>query len=295
MSYPGGKNGAGVYQRIISYMPPHRVYIEPFVGGAAILRMKRPAALSIACDLDRDPVVGLAAYLNVHDWSKNPADVLSLEGIFRLARSGGARVSSPAAMGAGSPRQNRREDPPRYWLARADGIELLERYPFTGDELVYCDPPYLHSTRSPRRAYKYEMYDEDHERLLAAIRRIKARVMISAYLSPLYSRTLRDWMHFSISTTNRAGKPVREWVWANFPEPVALHDYRYLGEGWRERERIKRKKARWVERLRRMPLLEMRALLDALDQSAVFPPERREEDRIEEEKPEDQPKHRPRA
>jgi hypothetical protein len=32
----------------------------------------------------------------------------------------------------------------------------------------------------------------------------------------------------------------------NFPEPVALHDYRYLGEDFRQRERIKRKKQRWV-------------------------------------------------
>ena len=36
-------------------MPPHRVYIEPFLGGAAILRRKRPAALNIG--IDRDPEV----------------------------------------------------------------------------------------------------------------------------------------------------------------------------------------------------------------------------------------------
>lgn len=52
MSYPGGKAGAGVYQTIINQMPPHRVYIEPFVGGAAILNRKRPAQVNIACDLD---------------------------------------------------------------------------------------------------------------------------------------------------------------------------------------------------------------------------------------------------
>lgn len=266
MSYPGGKNGAGVFQRIISHMPPHRVYIEPFVGGAAILRLKRPAALSIACDLDRDLVLGLGAYLNVDDWGNNPVDMLSLAGILRLARSGDPRVSPDPAIRAGSHRQKRREDPPRYWLAHADGIELLERYPFEGDELVYCDPPYLHSTRSRRRLYQYEMYDEDHDRLLEAIRRAKARVMISGYWSEKYADALYDWSFLEFHTTNRAGQRTRECVWSNFAEPIALHDYRYLGEGFRERERIKRKKRRWVERLAHMPLLEMRALLDALDQ-----------------------------
>jgi site-specific DNA-adenine methylase len=52
MVYPGGKNGAGVYQTIINLMPPHDVYIEPFLGGGAIMRQKRPALLNIGVDLD---------------------------------------------------------------------------------------------------------------------------------------------------------------------------------------------------------------------------------------------------
>jgi len=44
---------------------------------------------------------------------------------------------------------------------------------------------------------------------------------------------------------------------------VELHDYRYLGRGFRERERIKRKKQRWMERLVRMPRLERCAILAA--------------------------------
>ena len=51
MSYPGGKSGAGVFQTIINLMPPHDVYVEPFLGGAAVMRMKRPASLNIGIDL----------------------------------------------------------------------------------------------------------------------------------------------------------------------------------------------------------------------------------------------------
>jgi|GEM_PF-3694982 len=52
MEYPGGKNAPGVYHRIINLMPPHETYIEPFAGSFAIGRLKRPASLNIAIDLD---------------------------------------------------------------------------------------------------------------------------------------------------------------------------------------------------------------------------------------------------
>ena len=45
MGYPGGKAGAGVYQTIINLMPPHDVYIEPFLGGGAVMRLKRPVRM----------------------------------------------------------------------------------------------------------------------------------------------------------------------------------------------------------------------------------------------------------
>jgi hypothetical protein len=52
MTYPGGKSGAGVYQQIINQIPPHRVYIEPFLGRGAVLLHKRPAIVSIGIDSD---------------------------------------------------------------------------------------------------------------------------------------------------------------------------------------------------------------------------------------------------
>ncbi len=54
MTYDGGKNGAGVWQTIINQMPPHRVYIEAFLGSGAVLRRKRPAAINIG--LEKDPL-----------------------------------------------------------------------------------------------------------------------------------------------------------------------------------------------------------------------------------------------
>ena len=76
---------------------------------------------------------------------------------------------------------------------------------------------------------------------------------------------LADWTSTTFQAVTRSGRIATEWLWFNFPEPIALHDYRFLGRNFRERERIKRKKLRWVNRLKVMPTLERRALLAALD------------------------------
>ena len=89
-------------------------------------------------------------------------------------------------------------------------------------------------------------------------------VMVSGYASALYSERLEEWEATSFDAQTRAGTPAREWVWMNYPPPTELHDYSFLGDTFRERERIKRKKARWVRKLASMPLLERQALSAAL-------------------------------
>lgn len=59
MRYPGGKNGPGVAQIIINQIPPHRVYVEPFLGSGAVLRAKRPAENDIGIDLDWEALSGV--------------------------------------------------------------------------------------------------------------------------------------------------------------------------------------------------------------------------------------------
>ena len=41
-------------------------------------------------------------------------------------------------------------------LVQGCAHEYLARYPFDGTELVYRDPPYLHSTRKSARRYRHE-------------------------------------------------------------------------------------------------------------------------------------------
>lgn len=232
MTYPGGKNGSGVYQKIISMMPPHQVYIEAFLGSGAVLRNKLPAAVAnIGIDLD--------------------TGALELCGTL-LERDGMQSAN--------------------YQLVWGDVLRYLGNWaanPRIGrDTLVYLDPPYLMSTRSSQREiYEYEMTEERHVELLRIIRELPCMVMISGYWSELYARALSPmagWRAVSFSAQTRGGRGATEWVWCNFPEPFELHDYRYLGKDYRERERIKRKQGRWLGKLRKMTDVERFAMLSVI-------------------------------
>ena len=219
----GPQQTPGVYQRLINLMPPHRVYIEPFLGSGAIMRMKKPAAVSVGIDKDAGAIRRFVEMSNL----------------------------PPGSFGVD------------------DAIDFLARYRFRGDELVYCDPPYLHSTRQfdSLEQYGHEMTDSDHVRLLKVLRKIGGRtmVMLSGYRSEMYLSALAGWSSLKFETRTRQGNRREEWVWFNFPQPTRLHDYSFLGADFRERERIKRKKLRWTARLGRLDLMERQALLSVIE------------------------------
>lgn len=221
MGYPGGKAQAGVYQTIINQIPPHDVYIEPFLGAGAVMRYKRPARVSIGVDCDGSV----------------------------LARWSGSEV-------------------PSLRLLHADALAFLGSYQWRGSEFVYCDPPYLFAARrSQRQLYLAEFGEAgQHRELLSLLRTIPAAVAISGYWSQLYGEELAGWRSITFPAMTRGGVVAEEWVWMNYPAPVQLHDYSYLGADFRERERIKRKASRWRSRLAAMPALERAALLSAVDE-----------------------------
>jgi len=151
-----------------------------------------------------------------------------------------------------------------FELIHDDAINYLNNYRFTGKELVYSDPPYLRETRKKcERLYKYEYSREQHTELLEVLKSLPCMVMISGYESTLYKESLKGWHTHSFRAACHHGVAT-EWLWMNYRDPVELHDYRYLGNTFRERERIKRKSERWVAKLQSMPILERQALLSAI-------------------------------
>ena len=146
-----------------------------------------------------------------------------------------------------------------------DAVDFLESYEFTGREFVYADPPYvLGSRRRGAKLYRYEYSDDDHRRLIAALVRLPCPVMVSGYSSALYDESpLASWRTETFNAMTRRGVAT-EKLWMNYEAPAALHDLRYLGENFRDRERIKRKKARWKAKLAKLDPLERAAIMECL-------------------------------
>lgn len=230
MTYPGGKAADGIYHKIINQIPPHETYIEPFLGGGAILLHKRPAACSIGIDSD--------------------AAVIEKWLTAGHVENGETSCGVPGAI-----------------YKKGDAISFLNSYKWRGGEFVYADPPYLMQTRrSKQPLYRHEFgSEEEHEILLSLLLSLPCMVAISGYWSSLYAARLQGLRSISFQAGTRAGTAATEWLWMNYPEPVALHDYRYLGENFREREKITRQKKRWQARLLRMSPLQRYALLSSID------------------------------
>jgi DNA adenine methylase len=271
--YPGGKNAA--YQHIINQIPPHRVYIEGFLGSGAIMRLKLPAVINIGLDLD----AGVLPFSIAEN-----ADGCRLSAA--ITENGDTAVSLGMAMAAGAPTvmngdvglksklasiANSGDTSCKYIFIHGDAMELLSSFSFQGDEFVYLDPPYLMSARKGKRdLYRYEFGSHDeHLSLVSLIRTLPCMVAISGYWSDLYHKMLDGWRVVTFQAHTRQGMAT-EYLWMNYPEPTMLHDYRYLGSNFRERERIKRKAKRWVKRFCELDSLQRHAIISELNAAGAI-------------------------
>lgn len=154
---------------------------------------------------------------------------------------------------------------PSIQVVEGDAIEFLRSYAFEGDEFVYADPPYLEEARrSVRSPYRYAATTAHHDALLDVLTSLPCAVMVSGYWTSMYASRLDSWRTLRFPVRTRGGVTQEEWVWMNYPEPTELHDYRYLGGDYRERERIRRRLERWRRKLEELPALERQALLCSL-------------------------------
>jgi hypothetical protein len=139
---------------------------------------------------------------------------------------------------------------------------FLGEYPFTGRELLYCDPPYLLHARTSGRRYRYDYEEQDHVELLALLKAVPCPVILSGYPSALYDEQLADWRTLEVQVMNQAGVRT-EKLWFNFT-PDRLHWARYAGKNFTDRQRIKRKAESWASRYQAMPRAERLAVLAGL-------------------------------
>lgn len=184
LRYRGGKWRMADW--IIGHMPQHKVYVEPFGGGASVLLRKKPSQCEVYNDLD-DDIVNLFAVLRDPAQAEQLARQIDLTPFARaefygayatcadpveqarrtLVRaqmgfgSAGATKGHTGFRGTGGRQKNHEtnlwdQQPDRIMAAarrlkmaiieNRDALECIKYYD-TPDTLLFVDPPYMHSTR----------------------------------------------------------------------------------------------------------------------------------------------------
>jgi hypothetical protein len=138
----------------------------------------------------------------------------------------------------------------------------ISRQWFTQTGFDAYDPPYLIETRASRKRYTYDYTADDHKRLLGFLLDLPAFVMISGYPSGLYDTWLSGWRRNEFQVMTR-GSPRTECVCMNFPA-CGHHSASFVGVNFTDRQRIKRKAARWAANYRALSSRERTAILAAL-------------------------------
>jgi DNA adenine methylase len=245
--------------RIIEHFPPHHTYLEPFGGAASVLLNKARAPVEVYNDLDERITrlfrvirnhgeelhrrLSLTPYSEVEfrDSGGDTGDEieqarrdfvrwrLSLGGrgdsfsftLHRVRRGMADVVSGYLSM---------IDEQLPFIVERLRTVEIVCRpaidviRTWDGPEtLIYCDPPYVPSTRheGSRSIYGCEMSEEDHRGLAAVLLACKSRVVLSGYPSPLYEELYSDWrsVHFDMAN-HAAGGALKarkqEMLWMNW-------------------------------------------------------------------------------
>lgn len=254
--YYGGKSSLS--HVITSMMPEHTRYVEPFAGSLAVLLAKPPSKHEIVNDLDhnlmtfwrvlRDTPEALAraCFLTPHSREERRAAIHIPETATDLERARlvwsalmQGRSGTLANTGWRHSRESSRGDHARTmrrYVERIErvaervrdvtlecrpAVEVVERYGDDVNTLVYCDPPYLGTTR--RHNYKVEMLSErSHRELADALRGCRATVILSGYHSELYRELYAGWFRVEVAaaTSQGSNSPLKgvertEVLWSN--------------------------------------------------------------------------------
>jgi DNA adenine methylase len=109
----------------------------------------------------------------------------------------------------------------RVLVESMPAVDLIRREDGLGT-LFYCDPPYLHETRTAKKVYgEFEMTEADHRELLEVLTGCKGKVILSGYPNDLYDRALAGWNQHTFDIANHAAGGATkgretEVLWCNF-------------------------------------------------------------------------------
>lgn len=238
---------------IISQMPAHRVYVEPFGGAASVLLRKPRAKAEVWNDLDGDLFVlfdvlrspdaaALIRHVALTPFGRAEFEQAYERSDGRIERA--RRLLIRSHQGFGSNGHERKTGwrskgyragklPQHDWagmpeviadvverlrgvcIERDDAIAVMARYD-DPDALHYVDPPYVSGTRDAGADYAHELTDANHAALLDTLRGLRGKVILSGYANPLYDDALADWRRIEKVALADGARERTEVLWLNF-------------------------------------------------------------------------------
>lgn len=150
-----------------------------------------------------------------------------------------------------------------YTVLNDDAIKILKSLPVSIDSFIFLDPPYLYSTRNGIKYYKFEMTDKQHLKFLAAARSLKINCMIIHPKCELYDNELKGWRQVIVKIKYH-NKTSIECLYMNYEQPKTLQTDIFLGKNFTDRQRIKRKAERFVNKFSSLPELERKYILSRI-------------------------------
>ncbi|MBR2048299.1 MAG: DNA adenine methylase [Oscillospiraceae bacterium] len=254
LNYPGAK--WGMAREIVALMPSHRSYLEPFFGSGAVLFNKPPSAIETVNDIDGD-IVNFFRVLR--EQPEKLAEAISLtpyaRDVFDDAHKNRGdndfdrayRFAIRSKMGHGFKTYSKTGFKVDVWarersycvggwnrlpgdlveaacrlkdvqIENRPALDLIRKYNHE-NVLIYADPPYLLDTRGGKQ-YRFEMNEQDHVDLLAALMAHKGPVILSGYPSDLYDQELRHWSRIARKSYNQNADPRTDVLWCNFEVPT---------------------------------------------------------------------------
>ena len=258
LRYHGGKFRLASW--IISHFPDHRVYKETHGGAASVLLQKPRSHGEIYNDIDRDifnlfqvlrdPALAIQLieacqltpysrdeFISAYEHSDNPVE-RARRTIVRSQMGFGSGAATFHKTGFRCEASRKHSTSAHCWakypfvisaicerlqgvnIENRDAIDLIN-YCDTPDTLIYCDPPYLPSTRNSRNAssvYQHEMTEADHLHLIDNLKKSVGMVVLSGYENELYMDSLPDWRFERKDSRISAGSGTKlktECLWIN--------------------------------------------------------------------------------
>jgi len=248
--YPGAKWSMSEW--IISHMPAHTVYLEPFAGSLAVFFNKPVSDIEILNDLNDDvinlftvmrdapdelvaaieltpwsraeyrlsdrhdgcsPVERARRYL-VHCWQAHKPKQAQATG-FKIDHRGAARKHYPILWSRLPSRILTAADRlRRAQIESMDALELIRRCK-SDQVLIYADPPYLRTRTRTDGLYRFEMRDLEHDALLRLLCEHPGPVLLSSLDCALYEERLVGWEKKTYRVATASGRPNDEILWIN--------------------------------------------------------------------------------